>query len=304
MVDLRRLAEKININAIGICNADRFSNVEYILNNDEHLGILPPFTETDIQKRVDPKQTLADAKSFIVILEKYTPITYKRREGRYGNISPAACGVDYHRIVYDKLTQLKNALFEIQPDGIYLPFVDNSPFSEKHIAERAGLGKILKNGLFYSEDFGSRCFIGIILTNQPLENFYIQRFRQSPKIRLDLCEHCTACIRLCPGNALSENGLNSYRCVSYLTQKKEMLSLEEENALGHQIYGCDICQKICPVNGVISPDLETGIEVNLDELMQMSNKAFKLNYQKTAAGWRGKKQLQRNAEIILKNMER
>ena len=74
--------------------------------------------------------------------------------------------------------------------------------------------------------------------------------------------------------------------------------------MGYQIYGCDICQKICPVNGVISNEYETGVQVDLDQLLTLSNKQFKELYQHTAAGWRGKKQLQRNAEIALKNMEK
>ena len=304
MVDLRRLAEELNIDEIGVCDASRFTEVEKILLNDLSLGILPPFTETDIEKRVNPELTLKDARSFIVLLEHYVPDVYEKREGRYGNISPAACGIDYHKRVRDKLNALVDVLSEIIPNGIFMPFVDNSPFSEKHIAQRSGLGKILKNGLFYSEIAGSRCFIGIILSDQPFEAFCVERKDYGNDSRLNLCMQCSACLRHCPGKALTEKGLNSYRCVSYLTQKKEALSFEEEKMLGQQIYGCDVCQKVCPVNRAILPGFETGCEVNLDELLQMSNKNFKLTYQKTAAGWRGKKQLQRNADIILKNMEK
>ena len=174
MVDLRRLAEELNISDVAVCSAEPFWDVESILNKDKILGILPPFTEEDIHKRTDPAQTLNDAKSFIVILQHYTPSVYTKREGRYGNISPAAAGTDYHRIVRDKLNKLAEKLLEDDPNGIYLPFVDNSPFSEKHIALRAGMGKILKNGLFYSYLFGSRCFIGIILTNRDISEFELK----------------------------------------------------------------------------------------------------------------------------------
>lgn len=304
MVDLYRLAEELNIDDIAVCNAESFDDVEQILKKDMELGILPPFVGSDIQKRIDPKQTMEDASSFIVILEHYEPVVYKKREGRYGNISPAASGEDYHRIVRKKLDGLIEKIKQTELEGKYLAYVDNSPFSEKHVALRSGLGKILKNGLFYSKTFGSRCFIGIILTNRPMEDFCVPKRNDADDPIFKICETCQACIRMCPGKALTHEGMNSYRCVSYLTQKKEPLTIEEEKTMGDHIYGCDICQKICPLNFKAESGYETGTEVSLDELLKMSNKEFKINYQKTAAGWRGKKQLQRNAEIVLKNMER
>ena len=303
MVDLRRLAEELNIHEIAVCHAGRFDDVEAILLKDEQLGITPPFVLTDIEKRVEPKETLKDAASFIVVLEHYQVNTYPRRSGRYGNISPAACGEDYHRILRRKLNALVEHLKENDPEAEFLYYVDDSPFSEKHVAMRSGLGKILKNGLFYSRQAGSRCNIGIILTNKQPENFIVSNPVFDDSVFAP-CLKCKACISLCPGQALNEFGLNSYRCVSYLTQKKETLTIEEEMAMGHQIYGCDMCQKVCPINGSVSLEMETGLEISLDDILSMSNKGFKLQFQQTAAGWRGKKQMQKNAEIILRNMER
>lgn len=304
MVDLHRLAEKLNIDDIAVCHAGRFHEVEQILKKDMELGILPPFVEADICKRVEPKETMADAASFIVLLEHYEPMIYLKREGRYGNISPAASGEDYHRIVRNKLNALVEVFNEKDPEGVYQAYVDNSPFSEKHVAIRAGLGKIMKNGLFYSKHFGSRCYIGLILTNRPPEFYGLPLRHDGDDERFQRCISCRACITLCPGHALNEQGINSYQCVAYLTQKKEALTEAEEIAMGGQIYGCDLCQKVCPLNTPIPKGYETGTEVCLDTLLSMSNKEFKLSYQKTAAGWRGKKQLQKNAEIVLRNMER
>ena len=276
--------------------------MEELLLKDQKLGIYPPFVETDIKRRVCPEETLPGASSFIVILEHYEPAIYKKREGRYGNIAPSACGEDYHRRVREKLNRLMDALDTMDPEGQRMAYVDNSPFSEKHVAERAGLGRIMKNGLFYSRKFGSRCFIGLILTNRP-PKFYGMEPRQDFKDPwFDKCRQCSACQKLCPGKALTDKGMNSYRCVSYLTQKKEELTLEESKNMGRQIYGCDVCQKVCPLNEPVPYGYETGEEVSLDDILAMTNKQFKLTYQKTAAGWRGKKQFQKNAEIILKNI--
>lgn len=301
MVDLRKLAEQLNIDDIAVCHAERFTDVEFLLKKDLELGILPPFTEKDIEKRVCPEKTLENAASFIVLLEHYEPKIYKRREGPFGNISPAACGEDYHRIVRRKLDLLMEALSLVDPEGKRLFFVDDSPFSEKHLAMRAGLGKIMKNGLFYSKKFGSRCFIGLILSDRE-PGFYGLPPRSDQEDTWFLrCNTCSACQKLCPGKALSENGMNSYRCAAYLTQKKEPLTPEEERIMGEQVYGCDICQKVCPLNPPVPAGYETGTEIALDDILSMTNKEFKLIFRQTAAGWRGKKQLQKNAEIILRN---
>lgn len=305
MVDLWGIAEKLNIDDIAVCHAGKFEDVERLLKKDAELGILPPFTETDTRKRVYPSETLAHAKSFIVILEHYDPPVYKKREGLYGNISPAASGEDYHRIVRDKLSRLMEVLSSVDGEGKRLAYVDNSPFSEKHVAVRAGLGRLMRNGLFYSRKFGSRCYIGLILSDRPVDFYGLAARRDNEDIWFDRCLTCRACQIFCPGGAITERGMNSYRCVSYLTQKKEDLTDSEAAALDRQIYGCDVCQKVCPLNPGVPTGYETGTEVSLEELLAMSNKQFRMKYQKTAAGWRGKKQLQKNAEIVLNNiMER
>ncbi|MDD3222933.1 MAG: DUF1730 domain-containing protein [Clostridia bacterium] len=302
MVDLYGLTEKINIDDIAVCHAGPFDEVETLLKKDMELGILPPFTEEDIQKRVNPEETMAGAASFIVILEHYKPEVYKKREGFYGNISPAASGEDYHRIVQGKLNLLLQALKEDDSQGHYQAYVDNSPFSEKHIAVRAGMGRMMRNGLFYSRKYGSRCFIGVILTDKKPEYYGLPMRHDGDEEWFSRCKSCKACQNLCPGEAITDKGFNSYRCVSYLTQKKEALTKDEEHKLGLQIYGCDVCQKVCPLNPSYEAGYETGREVDLTELMGMSNKQFNQIYRQTAAGWRGKKVLQRNAEVVRKNI--
>ena len=216
MVDLYGLAEELNIDDIAVCHAEKFEGVEQLLKKDAELGILPPFTETDIRKRVCPEETLDGAKSFIVILEHYEPPVYKVRKGLYGNISPAASGEDYHRIVREKLSGLMSALEAADPEGNRLAYVDNSPFSEKHVAIRAGLGRLMRNGLFYSRKFGSRCYIGLILSDRPAEFYGLPPRRDDEDPWFERCRTCSACQKFCPGKAITEAGMNSYRCVSYL----------------------------------------------------------------------------------------
>ena len=262
MAGLLEFAQKAGVDDIAVCDASDFPEVEALLRRDISLGILPPFTETDLKKRVSPEETLPGAKSFIVILEKYTPPAYKHCEG-FGNISPAATGIDYHRTVMEKLTILTEYIEKTYKDSKCMAFVDNSPFSEKHVAIRAGLGKLMRNGLFYSRHFGSRCFIGLILTNLPADVFDIPERNDTADAFFLRCSTCKACMTFCPGKALTEKGMNSYRCVAYLTQKKEPLSESEKKAMGIQVYGCDICQKVCPLNENIPAGYETGEPVDL-----------------------------------------
>lgn len=221
MVNLYGLAEKLNIDDMAVCSAEKFSEVEAVLKKDMELGILPPFTDCDIRKRVCPEETMAGASGFIVILEHYVPEIYKKREGLYGNISPAASGEDYHRTVREKLNRLTESLTAADPDGKYMAYVDNSPFSEKHVAIRAGLGRLMRNGLFYSRKFGSRCYIGLILTDRKPEFFGMALRKDGDDTWFDRCQTCRACELHCPGRAIGAEGMNSYRCVSYLTQKRK-----------------------------------------------------------------------------------
>ena len=262
---------------------------------------MPPFTETDINKRVSPQMTLPQAKSFIVILESYVPPVYKD-DGRSGNISPAASGTDYHQIVRNKLERLEDHIRKEMPDCHFISFVDNSPFSEKHVAIRAGLGRLMQNGLFYSKKFGSRCYIGLILTDHPPDEWHVPKRTDNTDDLFNRCASCGACVRACPSQALTPKGMNSYRCVSYLTQKKEDLDAFERKALGKQVYGCDICQRVCPLNTPVPKGYETGTPVDLEELLSLTNRQFNERYRQTAAGWRGKKILQRNARIVQENL--
>ena len=123
------------------------------------------------------------------------------------------------------------------------------------------------------------------------------------------CIKCNKCVKYCPGNAILGNyELNPKRCLSYITQKKEELSEEERNLLkdNKKIFGCDICQDICPHNNNIQKTniiefIDNQItNLNYEEINNISNKEFKRRYGDRAFSWRGKKIIQRNMEIILK----
>ncbi len=311
MEGLRKIAESAGISRLGICSAERFEEVEKLLVSAKAKQQLPPFTTDDIELRVNPQMTLPNAEMFIVVLSPYTPDIYQPRKGLYGNIAPSACGIDYHKIVMMQLKQICESLRLGFPDNIFMPFVDTSPFSEKHLAVRANLGQILHNGLFYSDTYGSRCFIGLILTDlkqtelqsEPSRSqCHIDHTNRTVKIDPSRCTKCKKCETMCPGGAITSDGFDSYKCVSWLTQKKEQLSEKEQIAIGRQIYGCDVCQRVCPQNPTIPAGFETGQEVSLEDIISLTGSRFKKTYKLTAAGWRGKNLLIRNAKIALQNI--
>jgi epoxyqueuosine reductase len=291
-----KYAGSIGIDEIGFADAGPFYDVEKLIH-----GVEIPFVSFPIERRVKPELTLKNSKGFIVVLEPYPVPCYEKaleKKSLVGNIAPSALGEDYHGVLMGKLNRLAEYLKGEYPASQFLCYTDTSPFSEKHVAVRAGLGMIGKNHLFYSRKYGSRCFIGIILTDL---NLRVDRTAFDFKAQEgNLCKSCRRCVDACPVHALREDGIYySKLCISYLTQQKEKHERKDYEKMGRQIYGCDICQKVCPRNGFIPDGMETGEIISLEKLLRMSNREFKEGLGKTAAGWRGKKQLQKNAVISL-----
>jgi len=285
-------ADKNNI-IIGIGNAFDFENVRDSLKNTI------PFVNKNIDERIKPSITMKNVKSIIAIGMGYNKkLKIKTDDKLRGKISIAAVGTDYHIIIKNKLEKLKNELLNYTNFESMI-FCDTGPLVDKEVAKRCGLGWQGKNSLIISKKFGSMFFIGYMLTNLEL----------APSKSYDLCYNecgsCNTCIKNCPGNALSENGYNWRKCISYLTQVKNLDS-DKYDSIGMQIYGCDVCQQSCKFNKNTDFEYITDIETvmpDIEKLLSISNKEYNNKYKNTAAGWRGKKILQRNAIIALGNIK-
>jgi epoxyqueuosine reductase len=168
-------------------------------------------------------------------------------------------------------------------------------------AYRAGLGFFGKNNCLINEDLGSFFFIGQILLDQEIE-FATKTVKES------LCGACRICIDACPTAALGQNfSYDPRRCLSYLTQKKE-IDASEEKYFKDYLYGCDLCQTRCPFNQHLRKTGEAAFLTQHDDkypwpetILNMSNREFNSRFKKTSAGWRGKKNMVRNAKLIMKN---
>jgi epoxyqueuosine reductase len=297
-----KIAEEINIDCIGFTSAQDFEDIRPYLKKREEKGYLSGFEEGDTDKRLYPLKVFDRAKTIISIAMSYNFKWDKPFiQNLHGEIAKSAWGRDYHKVLNEKMVELMEGIQkEIMPME-YKMFVDTGPLSDRAIAHRAGLGRYGKNGFLINPEYGSWIFLGHILVDKEII--------EDKPLEGDICNTCDLCIKTCPTGAIEGPYLfNAQKCISFLTQKKELLSYNEQRAIGKKIYGCDICQRVCPQNKDVKHTKNNNFKPEphlafpkLEDIIKMSNKEFKEHFKPTAAGWRGKKILQRNAIIALGN---
>ncbi len=194
--------------------------------------------ENNKEERKNILKYFPDVKSVILVAMNY----YTDNENPQINFSKYAHGKDYHIIVKQRLNELLDYIKDELNNNVNgIMCVDSSPIMEKQWAQRGGIGWQGKHTIIINEDYGSWLFLGELLLDISLE--YDEPFIT------DLCGSCTICIDACPTNALSEYQLDATRCISYLTvEYKGEFDVAQKNKLNGWIYGCDICQQVCPWN--------------------------------------------------------
>ena len=237
------------------------------MNADMH------YMENHFEKRIDPKKLMPGAKSVVVVLLNYFPKDKLTDETNY-HISKYAYGRDYHKVMKSMLKNLRKTVHdEIVPHNARI-FVDSAPVLERAWAEKAGLGWIGKNANLISPEHGSFVFIGELLMDIELE--YDRPIK-------DFCGSCTKCIEACPTNAISElKTIDSRLCISYWTiENKDSMNEVLKGKFQNRIFGCDICQDVCPWNKKAKPhnvdDFKADpelISMGQKEWEQLSNERF------------------------------
>lgn len=301
---IKDYAYQIGINKIGFTTSEPFDYMKESLYQQKAKGFTSGFEHPNIEERLYPNLIFDKPKSIISIGLAYPSQTkfsddYDKSEKR-GKFSRASWGLDYHYILRDKLKQLAQFIENQVPKARTQYMVDTGQLVDVAVAYRAGLGFIGKNGLLISKEYGSWLYLGEIITN--LE------FEPDPLVDYD-CGDCNRCITACPTQALLGDGrMNAKRCLSYQTQTKTLMPLEYRRKMSTVIYGCDICQLVCPYNQGIDihdhPEMEPILDQvypQLKPLLTLSNRQFKEKFGPLAGSWRGKKPLQRNAIIALAN---
>ncbi|MBN1694896.1 tRNA epoxyqueuosine(34) reductase QueG [candidate division WOR-3 bacterium] len=292
---IKEKAREIGFDLVGITDLEPSvyqkeyrSSIERCVNRD-----IKYLKETE-EERLFPRKKFPWAKSVIVLGINYWqgPLPLLRK-GEV-SISRYALGVDYHTVLSEKLSILSKFIKEETKAEKIKYYADTGAILEKELAERAGLGWIGKNALLITEDFGSWIFLGEILLDIELEK---------DKKGVNKCHDCELCLLSCPSKALSAPySLNIEKCTAFQTIKKKgdlpSWFPSDENFF---VFGCDICQEICPFNSkakitkikdfipdkrIINPSIET--------LQSLSENEFKALFGHTPVNWAGRDVLLRN----------
>jgi epoxyqueuosine reductase len=207
------------------------------------------YMENYFDLRVDPTKLVPGAKSVITLLLNYSPLELQRKDAP--QISKYAYGKDYHDVIRQKLKvfllMIKENIGDVHGRG----FADSAPVLEKSWAQKSGLGWIAKNGNLITKQQGSFFFIATLITDLELEY-------DDPFVK-DYCGSCTRCIDACPTDAiLDDKVIDGSKCISYFTiELKDMLIPEKvKGKFANKMFGCDICQDVCPWNRFSKPAME------------------------------------------------
>ncbi|WP_213527614.1 tRNA epoxyqueuosine(34) reductase QueG [Paenibacillus sp. J31TS4] len=304
--EIRSAAPELGIDKIGFTTADPFLELKDILYRHREAGRESGFEEPDIEKRVHPELLFDRPRSILSIAVAYPSKLHnppRSEPGAYrGILSRSAWGKDYHHVLRDRLARLEAFIRNRVPDARLESMVDTGALVDRAVAERAGIGWTGKNCAVITPEWGSWVYLGEMITNLP--------FAPDTPVTED-CGDCTICIDACPTGALVGPGqLNSGSCVSFLTQTKGLVPDEFREKIGNRLYGCDTCQIVCPKNkgkhwshhADLAPDPEI-VKPLLKPLLTLGNKEFKERFGSSAAAWRGKKPIQRNALLALGNFK-
>ena len=290
---LQEYCHSLNIEYVGIAPKGPYGNLAEILKKRREQNQYTEFEEVSIAKRIEPRLTMEDVESIIVCL-----FPYSMDQDKKGNLAKYTYALDYHTLIKEKLKKIGQFLEAKIPEFHYQPFVDTGPLVDRYIAYLAGIGFYGVNGHIICNKYGSYVVIGYLLTNYPFP--IDEPLGES-------CMQCGRCRECCPGKAILPNDtIDPRRCRSYVTQKKGELTLEEIAVIQQDtlIFGCDICQDVCPHNQKIATTVMSEFrekivsELSYEELSTVSNKEFMRRYKDRAFSWRGRKLLLRNFEYI------
>jgi epoxyqueuosine reductase len=239
-------ARELGFEKAGIARVGTAPHAEFLrewLGRGFHGGM--EYMARDPERRADPARLLPGARSVVCVAKNYFVAEPACRDPRAGRVSRYAWGEDYHEVLHGKLREL--ARFVEGLGGRAKACVDTAAILEKPWAQAAGLGWEGKHSNLIARDLGSWFFLGEVVTDLELE--------PDPPHRKDYCGTCTRCIDQCPTGAIvAPYVVDARRCISYLTiEHRGPIPRELRPQLGNLIFGCDICQDVCPWNKFARP---------------------------------------------------
>jgi len=314
---VKRRALELGFLAVGIATLERNPHADDL---DRWLAAGYAGTMTYLHRqapqRKEPRRIVPEAKVAVVTLTNYfhgadpgnpgfSPGVSRPGVSRpgvsTGRVAQYAWSADYHSVLGRRLERLAGAIREVAPGARTRCYVDAGPVPERELARRAGLGWIGKNMMLIHPELGSFTFVGVILTDAELV----------PDLPFDAdhCGTCRRCLDACPTDAFVGAGvMDARRCISYLTiEHRGEFSDAEREMLGDWVFGCDVCQDVCPWNvkfarATQDPDLAPCPELaapDLTALLQMDQERFTRRYRDTPFERPGYRGMRRNAAARL-----
>lgn len=279
---VKEIALQLGFSNCGISKATKLEEeeprLEKWLNANYHGSM--HWMENHFDKRLDPSKLVPNSKSVVSLLYNYYP--YEELKSDKYKVSKYAYNTDYHFVIKDKLKHLLQQLKVVFGDIEGRVFVDSAPVMERAWAAKSGLGWIGKHSLLLSKGRGSFSFICELIIDLELES-------DGPVT--DHCGSCTACIDACPTDAIvADKIVDSNKCISYLTiELKDQIPNSYKGKMEGWIFGCDICQDVCPWNRFAVPHNEEQFKINprLKELedrdwKELTEQTFKEIFKKSA----------------------
>ncbi len=248
---LKKEAASLGFDFCGISKADFLEEeaprLEHWLNQQMHGQM--SYMANHFDKRLDPRKLVEGAQSVVSLMYNYYP-KQELNENQHYKLSKYAYGKDYHKVIRKKLKQLLKNLNEQIGEIHGRAFVDSAPVLEKAWAQKSGLGWVGKNTNLISKGHGSFFFLAELIIDIPLEP-------DAPT--KDYCGTCTKCIDACPTDAITRPYVvDGSKCISYFTiELKEAIPQEVKGKFENWMFGCDICQDVCPWNRFSSPTHES-----------------------------------------------
>tara|TARA_A100001015_G_scaffold83892_1_gene93153 strand:- start:32 stop:964 length:933 start_codon:yes stop_codon:yes gene_type:complete len=239
---IKKKVIELGFQKVGITDATETiseqNNLRSWLKKNNHADM--KWMENRSEERGNIHKYFPEARSVISVgMNYYTGIKQENLKSDY-KFSNYAWGDDYHLVLKKQLLSLLNWIKEIDPKVKGVVCVDTSPVMDKVWAQKAGLGWIGKHTNLISRDYGSWLFLGELILDQDLKTDAL--------FNDDLCGTCIACIEACPTQALNEYEIDARKCISYLTIEHRGPFTDDQEHLNEWIYGCDICQEVCPWN--------------------------------------------------------
>lgn len=305
--DLLSLARQCGLDGVAAVSAVSLEFVKPWLRERQAKGLYPAFAEPNLDKRIHAASVLPTAQVVLTASLAYRTAdqTHDREPLRrlHGRLSRYARGRDYHRVLPDRLMLLAEKLKDHVPLQGFQVAVDSTPLAERAWALTSGLGVQRWNTCLYVQPYGSYVFLGELLMDVEPSTFPLQESSWAPD---DTCQECRRCLQACPTGALLPLfQLNPQKCLAYWTQAKEAVPADVRPHWGAALWGCDICQDVCPQNSHSTPSPHEALEpilpaqLPLRTILELTNREFRHLFGSTAAAWRGRGVLQRNAAMAM-----